>query len=363
MKKFLSLSLAVIMLLALFGCANKTPVGDGVPDVPQTESVGDGGSDVPQTAPVDLAKGATVACCMAPIDHPILRIFQHSFCTKAEELGMNPIVSGPSSGGIHKMQELMNIWERDIACNSAAGVLMWVGDDSCYEMMKTLKEQGLYIVVPSFEHEYENTKDFIDVNYYTNNKMIGESMADAMVEALQEKGIESGTICITDNGPSFGGWPSEYFRERMALYPQYTIADSYMEGAEVIYGADKAQKCIENNPDIVGAFCVIGESWEMAMERTGKTDIVVIARQWSEGIVDLINDEVISGYANVRYDLMGSYSANALSELINGKTYNHTEESWANQVAVPVATKNGQGDESIQLFNDTINAAQNYFKE
>ena len=234
MKKFLLLSLAVIMLLALFGCANNTPVVDD-------------GSDTPQNATVDLAKGKTVACCMGSIYHPVHRVVQYGFCTKAqeqwklcsqvfnyfelaEELGMNPVVSGLESGS---MDELISQWETDIASNNAAGALIWTGDDSCYEMMKALKEKGVYFVVPHFVHSYEYSKTFIDKNIAALGRTYGASMADYLVEKLYEAGITEGPVGMVQPGSGIEYAITDSCAKRMEeLDTNFTVLDLVFTGNE-----------------------------------------------------------------------------------------------------------------------------------
>ena len=165
----LALFLILIMTMGLFGCA-KVPedVGTDIPDGPSTEQT------EPESEPI------TVAVCMGAINHPVHRIVQTGFMLKAEELGMNGIISGLDEGS---MQELIAIWEGAVI-NGAKGVLVWTGDYSCYDMMKGMKQMGAYTVVPHFTHDYADTKEFIDKNVSCLARTYGAAAADYIVNYL-----------------------------------------------------------------------------------------------------------------------------------------------------------------------------------
>ena len=187
MKKIISLLLCLMFMFALFGCASKTPAENSGSEISQTESA-------QSSEPVDLAQGKTIACCMGAIHHPVHRVVQYGFCTKAEELGMIPIISGLDEGS---MQELIDKWNNDIASNNAVGAMIWTSDDSCYDLMKALKEKGIYTVVPYFAHNYESTCKFIDKNPYYDYYDFGVSTGTFIVDSLVENNITNGTIVIT----------------------------------------------------------------------------------------------------------------------------------------------------------------------
>ena len=131
MKKALSIILAVAMLLALVvGCGggdtdSGTSSTDSTVSTPADDEGNEGGS----------AAGKRIAVCMGSINHPVHRIVQMGFMTMGEELGMAPEISGLDEGS---MQELMAKWESSVS-NGVEVILAWVGDDSAYEFLKTVK--------------------------------------------------------------------------------------------------------------------------------------------------------------------------------------------------------------------------------
>ena len=353
MKKFISLSLAVIMLLALFGCANNTPVVDDVSDAPQTES-----SESSES--VDLAQGKTIACCMGSIYHPVHRVVQYGFYTKAEELGMLPIISGLDEGS---MQELIDKWNSDIASNNAVGAMIWTGDDSCYEMMKELKSQGISIVTARFPHNYESTKDFIDICFVNSYEEYGKAAADFLVDRLIESGIEEGAIgCGGDGGGTFMG-SSFYFTERIKeLDTAYTLCDGWHEAAYVEDNIRKMTEYIKTYPEMVGAYGITHEAWVAAKEATGRDDLIVVARNYYPNITEDLQSGAIAGAVDPLGYQIGEYSAQALGSLIGGEVFNQSEETWYCSLESPVVYFGGEGEQSSTALDELYAQAVEYFK-
>ncbi len=362
MKKILSLALALTMLLALFGCAKG-------PEVPESSTPETPESSVPEVSESseqeEPSQGKTIACCMGSIDHPVHRVVQYGFFTKAEELGMKPIVSGPSVGGSYTILEIMDIWERDIAQNSVAGVLMWVGDDSCYEMMKGLKKQGIYVVTACFPHKYKDTKDFIDKSFVNYYEEYGKAAADFLVDRLIENGIEEGAIGwggdVGGSGGSMGS--SHYFTERIKeLNTPYTLCSGRFEGVEVQEATQKMTEYIKEYPDMVGAFGSMHEAWVAAKEANGRDDLIVVARNYYPNISEALQSGAIAGAVDPLRVQLGEQSAQALGDLISGKVFNGSEESWCTTLESPVVYFGGEGEQSLTALDEIYAKAVEYFK-
>ncbi len=348
MKKLTSLFLIFIIVFSLFGCAKPTPVGDG-------------GSDVPQSEPADLAQGKTIACCMSSIEHPVHRIVQYGFCTKADELGMNPIVSGLTEGS---QQELIDKWNSDISTNNAVGALIWTGDDSCYEMMKELKQQGIYTVVPNFCHAYEFS-NIIDINPYFNYRDYGAKMADYVVDVLNEKGITYGDIAVSQIGQNISNASNDAFRERISeLQVNYNILDTVMLGGHISEAENKTTTRLMKNENIVAAVgfdALDAYAWVSGAENVGLTDLVIIGMGMEDGHIGLVEEGKIQGLVCPPYYESGVVSANELYQLINGKVI-ATEEAWNEKLNFGLAYLGGEGENDIQTYRDIYDAAQAYFE-
>ena len=359
MKKIISLLLCLMFMFALFGCASKTPAENSGSEISQTESA-------QSSEPVDLAQGKTIACCMGAIYHPVHRVVQYGFCTKAEELGMVPIVSGLESGA---MDELISQWETDISLNNAVGALIWTGDDSCYEMMKELKQQGVYTVVPHFIHDYERTQSFIDKDIAFRESDYGKAAADFIVERLIEAGITEGSIGITLQGTGIGTGVIAYdaFSARIKeLGGGYSVLPPAMEGNETTYATNIITNYIKGNPDMVAGFGTTGYSpvtWAAAMENADRGDIIAVGVTWDDANITLIENGTIAGTVCLPVHEEAAASVTALYDMVNGKVFNTNENTWLEIVEAPVASLNGEGKNNIQTYRDIYDAAQAYFEE
>ncbi len=322
MKRIICLILCLILTLGIFGCAKE-------PEVPESST-----PETPESNDSeDYAQGKTIACCMGSFTHPVHRVVQYGFCIKAQELGMNPIISGLDEGN---MQELIDKWNSDIASNNAVGAMIWTGDDSCYEMMKALKEKGIYTVVPYFAHNYESTCKFIDKNPYYDYCDFGVDTATFIVDSLVENNITNGTVVITHhtnqemNGYIYNaidqvkaaGYDAEMFLTHLTL-------------------ADDTEKCVNfiNDKKELGcpvvAVVALGDTdanaWVNARMQTSN-DMLIIAQDKSsvregKSISELLKSKEID---KVLYEPIfegGQCSAIALYELINGVEFNN-KTTW-----------------------------------
>lgn len=352
MKRIICLILCLILTLGIFGCAKDL-------DAPESSTPENSESNNSE----DYAQGKTVACCMGSITHPVHRVVQYGFCTKAEELGMIPIVSGLESGA---MDELISQWETDISLNNAVGALIWTGDDSCYEMMKVLKQKGIYTVIPYYAHYYEYTNSFIDVNPYFSWREYGIAVADKLVEILVEKGIESGNIAVSQNGPSFvSNAANNGFRERInELGVSYKVLDTIMVGAEINEGTKKATELLNEKDNIVAA---VGFDisdilyWESAAVNCSRSDLTLIGLGFYNDAIKLMEEERIDVLVVDPIYKTGTVSAQYLHELINGKVFK-SEDEWFTPLDIKLTYPGGEGENNIQTYRDIYDAAQEYFK-
>lgn len=353
MKKALSIVLAVMMLLVLFvGCAPK--------ESSESQSSSASGSES-SSAAADAAAGKKIAVCMGSINHPVHRIVQMGFLTKGTELGMAPEVSGLDTGS---MQEMLAKWDSAVT-NGVEGLLLWVGDDSAYEYMKTWHAAGVKIVIPHFAFNYQDTKDFLDRNISCLAASYGKETADFIVNKLKEKGVTEGTIGITQNGPNVTeNAANDSFRAQIAaLATNFKLADTVFEGAEVVEAANKVTGVIQANPDIVAGFGTTGgspQSWATAMENTGKTDLVVVGMDYTELNIGLVVDGKITAVVCQPLFTEAQASAETLYELFNGKVY--AEAEWFQELPAPIAFKGGEGDQDIESYLSIVEQVKTFFE-
>ncbi len=353
MKRILSLLLVLCLAFSLFaGCAKKEPASE--PSGPEES----------QEEAIDVS-GKKVAICMGSVNHPVHRVIQYSFLTKAEELGMEAIISGLDEGSI---QDLIYTWETDIAQNNISGIALWSGDDSCYDMMKGLKEEGVYCVLPHFSHNYEDTKDFIDRNICTVGEKYIREAVRFIVDELQSRGIENGTIGYTANGPA-AMYPYEYrkimIEELQNLGTAYTVPDVVFEGAEIIEATNKVTSVIQGNEDIVGGIGITGgsaQSWKNAMENTDRTDLVVVAMDCTATNIEILDQGYVTGIIYQPLHPEMQECAQTLYDLFGGTVYNQSEDTWFKEMESPIVTKDGEGICGIDFHKQLLSSAEAYFK-
>lgn len=354
MKKAISIILAVMLVLVVVaGCSAGSSSSTSTSTSTSTSASSSG---------IDKAN-TTIAVCMGSINHPVHRIVQMGFMTKADELGYKGEISGLDEGSA---QELITKWESTIT-NGAKGVLLWTGDDSCYEMMKGLADQCKF-VVPHFAHSYQDTKAFISRNISCLAASYGKAVADFIVDKLKAKNVTTGTIGVTQNGSNVTeNAANDAFRAEMAnLKTNFKLADTVFEGAEVASAATKVTGVIQANPDIVAGFGTTGgspQSWATAMENTGKTDLVVVGMDYTELNVNLVKDGKISAIVCQPLYTEAQESAKTLDEIFGGKDFTTSESTWFEELPAPIAYLGGSGDADVNSYADIIAKVVSYFSD
>jgi len=360
MKKFLSMLLVVLMVIGIIaGCGTTEAVDDT--DASASESAGTS-EDTEAMTDEDL-DGAMIAICQGSVNHPVHRIVQVSFFKRAEELGYMGVLSGLDEGS---QQEMISKWESAIT-NGAIGCLVWTGDESCYEFMRSYAEDCKF-VVPHFAHEYEDTKEFIGRNITCLAATYGADAADYVLAKLAEKGITSGTIALTQSGANVTeNAAGDAFRSQIvASGTNFTVADVIYEGLEVTEATNKCTAIISSTPDIVGAFGTTGgsaQAWDAAMTSTGKTDLVVVGVDYIEKNIQLVKGGSISAIVAQPLYIEAQECVNSLDEMFRGKDFAASEEDWFLELDAPIARLNGSGDEDIASYDSIIEMVKTYFDD
>lgn len=354
MKRFLALVLSLLLVFALLaGCGNTN-----APAESKEESKQESKEESKEEEKVQIA------ACMPSINNPVCRIMEMGFLERGEELGYDPVVSGLDEGSI---QELITKWTSAVT-NGAKGIMLAWGDDGCYEFCKEMKEDGTYIVVPHFPHEYSDTKDFIDSVLSCQPASYGVESAEFILNKLEEKGITEGSIGITQNSANVTeNAAADAFRDTIIKSgAKFTVLDVVFEGGEVTEGTNKVTAIITSNPDIVAGFGTTGSSpqtWAAAMDNTGKTDLVVIGMDYVEKNVMLVKEgKVAAIVAQPLYDECAA-SVDRLDELFAGKTFNGSEEEWFVEIDAPVAFVGGSDHADINYYDAILTRVKAYFGE
>jgi len=358
MKRVLSVLLALLIVLALVAGCGQVAEDPDVVEESQTTEQGEIESEDEQKS----AEGAQVAICIGSINHPVHRIVQMGFLEKAEELGMEGIVSGLDEGS---QQELITKWESAVT-NGARGVLVWTGDDTCYSMMRDFKDQGVAVVVPHFAHDYYETRNFIDRNITSLASEYGKNAADFVLDKLAEKGISSGSIIVTQSSANVteNAANDAFCSEIMAMNPSFNILNTVFEGGEVTEATNKCTAIISANPDLVAAFGTTGgsaQAWDAAMTNTGKTDLVVVGVDYTEFNINTVKEGNITAIVCQPIKKEAELSAESIYDILNGKVFNDSEDNWFTILDAPIAYVGGEGDSDITSYDAIVEQVKEFY--
>lgn len=345
MKKAIAVLLSVMLLIGvLVGCGG-------------TEE-----SSNPSGGELDPSS-KTIAVCMGSMNHPVHRIVQMAFLTTGTEMGYNAIIGGLDEGST---QELQTKFE-SIITNGAEGVLLWASDDTYYQFMRDMSEM-CYFVVPHFAHEYVETKNFISRNLCAQAATYGYEAGVFLLEKLAERGITSGVLGNTQAGANVTeNAASDAFRKAVAESgTNFTVADVVFEGTELSEASVKVVGVINSNPGIVGGFGTTGgscQSWDLAMQQTGRTDLVVVGVDYTEYNIDLVaNGTIVGLIAQPLFD-EAAESVKTLDALFRGETFNDSAENWWLQLEAPIAYAGGEGTADIEYYRPIIDQVIAYYSE
>ncbi len=329
MKRVLA-GLLVLSLWLLFGC-----------------------SPVPVSMPV--AEPTKIAFGLGSMNHPIHRIVQHGFFEGAANMGTDAAIIGLDEGTAKDLQEK---WKFNLENNDVQGMLLWTGDDTFYAFMREMKAaHGTVFVVPHFQHEYIDTKDFISANLYVSGRKLGEAAADQMIEDLAQRGITSGSIGITRTGDITDAI-CDGFRDRMAeMAPQFAVLPQVFGSVEVNYATLKLVSLIEDTPDLVGGFASYDgdtQAWLAAAEQTERTDLVLVGVDYSEITMEALKEGTVCALVSSDLYRTGYEGAKTLVRILGGDVPK-TEEEWQ-QIYDPVVITQTQ---NYQRYRDIVDAVVN----
>ena len=350
MKKFLSVICILALCLSLCACGKTEPV-ESKPEESISESVPE---SVSESEPEESkTEKKTLALCIGSVSHPVHRVIQYGFIKTANELGYEAKIFGLDDGS---MMDLRAEWNTLLNDRDIQGVAVWTGDDSCYDLLKTYRENGMHVVVPYFPHDYKKTHEFIEFNpvgvNYTDGAD-GAASAKFMLQKLKERGITEGVIGITQTSAAATDVTAVNGFVKAIDGSGFTVADLIFQGPEINEATYKGVKYLTDNPDMVAVFSAAGDgarAWTNAKKETGKDDLFVIAYVYEDPI-----DEITVDGFNVHpiYEA-GVEAAKALAALNEGKTY--TEAEWNPPLPVNIVDKEGYAE-----YEARYNEAQEYF--
>lgn len=343
---------AIAVLLLMFFIFGFTGCGSAASSSNSTSS--EGSSEV--SKPFDPAE-KTIAICMSGIDHPMCKIVQLGFIEGARELGYeHVIVSGLATEDIKSYDDLQKKWETDITENGVDGIIFWASDSSGYELMKKWHDQGIKIVVPYREHDYEDTHEFIDANLPEDVYAVGYAAAEYIDRTLTDSGQTDAKIGLADLGLSMGNLPYiEGFRNWFQNHEtNFTLLDTiFLPVVDNELTTAKAKEYLAKYPEMAAVFCAKGDgasSWSEAKEALGHRNVCVVVKDYTATNLDALKDGGIDALVATPIYKSGYESAIVLDRLLRGAEFSESE--WQQPLGCEIITANGEGENGLDYYYD-----------
>lgn len=370
MKKVLALMLVLALVVCVFaGCAKE--------EAPATDAPAEAPADEPAEAPADDAEAPAddaadfnpadypVAICMDSYNHPVHRQVQLGFLKKAEELGYTQAsVVGTDLG------DSQAAWEQGLQFVNAGGkgILLWAGDNSCWETIKALKAAGAVVGIPHFNHMNLNGGELpegLDFNMACSPAEYGKQVAAMMAEALNGK---EGKVAITLNTHNVTeDTADESFRaEWEAQKANFDLSKiellaTELEGGDPTEATNINTGILQANPTIIGAFGTTGNSpltWSNAVKNCGKEagSVWIAGMDATAGNLELLkNGEVAVIVAQPLFN-----EAAKTMEYIDIILRGGTVDAWTDLEA-PIVTVDGEGENGYEFHAAQAQEVLDYF--
>ena len=337
MKKLLACVLALVLVLAL------------------------GSTALAEFNPADYP----VAVCMGSMNHPVHRIVQLGFLKAAEALGYtNAKVIGTEGGDSAEQYAAAEAF----AAEGGKGMLLWAGDDSCYELLANLAAEGVIVGIPHFKHEQADGTypEGLAFNMACDPVLYGKQVAELMAEKLSGKegsvALTQNTANVTENAATesfVATWTelgSKYDLSKITVLPME------LEGAEVDKATAVNLAIIQAHPDLIGAFGTTGNSpitWSDAATKAGKADgeLVLVGMDATEGNLDALAAGKVAAIVAQPLYQEAYQTMEYLDKIFRGEEV----PMWTDLVA-PVVTVDGEGENGIDFHRGIAAEVSTFFK-
>ena len=307
----------------------------------------------------------SVTVAMPVYNHPVHRIVQLGFLQAAEKLGYtNATVIGTEGGDNAELFAAIDAF----AAEGGKGMMMWAGDSSAYECLVSAADSGVTVGIAHFDHRQADGSlpEGLAFNMACDPVLYGKQSAELMAKTLEGK---TGSIALTQNtkniteNAALDSFTAEWavLAETMDLAGIKLIAPE-LEGAEVDKATAINQAIIQANPDIIGAFGTTGNSpitWSQAATNAGKADgeIAIIGMDATVGNLDALEaGKVLALVAQPLYQ-EAYQTMEYLDKIFRGEEV----PAWTD-LAAPIVTKDGTGENGIDFHRDIAAQVDTFFK-
>jgi ribose transport system substrate-binding protein len=305
-----------------------------------------------------------VAVDMMVMNHPVHRIVQLGFLKAARELGYTNAkvigTEGPDNSEAWAAAEAF-------AAEGGKGLLLWCGDSSGFETIRSVASQGVTVGIPHFNLQTNGRNpEGLTFGMACNPPLYGRQVAELMAEKLSGKSgsvaITQNTRNVTENGASesfiatWNSLKSRYNLNNIRLLPVQ------LEGGVVDQATAVNLAIIQANRDIIGAFGTTGNSpitWADAATKAGRRDgeILIVGMDATEGNLNYLEQgKVAAIVAQPLYE-----EAYKTMEYLDTVLRGGTVPAWTDLDA-PIVTKDGSGPNGIAYHKAIAAEVSTFFK-
>jgi len=286
--------------------------------------------------------------------HPVHQYTQQGFLAGCESLGLDCELATTDE---NTLDALVALADQVVSRPDAKGVAMWFGGlPVAKPIIEKAKENGIAVALPHFPVEQGFYADNA-VQIAADTSKYPDPVAKAMCEELQNEGITSGSIAITENNHNATeDMVAQVFAEGIGKYcPEFTVLPVELEGAEPTQAIAVATAIMQANPDLVAALSTTGggpTTWAGAQKETGKK-ILAVGMDATRVNLDLVtNGEVWGLVAQPLYEETFG-SAELLYKMANGE-----EVPYWTVLDAPLVTK-----DNTQHYYDLLAQLEPKFRQ
>ncbi len=293
-----------------------------------------------------------------PSSNTTIAVWMTGFLSTAEELGYKPLYIGGDTSDAAAIEQMIDsvIAQYD----NLAGVAIPIVSETRWQMAKKFTDAGIPVVngwttmtdedIVNAGCDPECMVGFYGIDAYKYGHAVGL--------AIGEKVGGEGTVAITQN--SFGYGENEAARGFTEAinenYPNMTVLEPQLEGAEVTNGISVVTSIIQANfGDLVGAFGTTGTSaqtWSTAAEDLG-WEGTIIGMDATSANLDILEVGGVYGIvAQPIFDLWAD-CARHLDAYLRGE-----EVVYANYVDAPVIFA-----ESVPEYREVLGGVDTYIAQ
>jgi ribose transport system substrate-binding protein len=310
MRKFMSFRKAFVLLaVALILCISITVIG---------------------ATSIDRSK-TLIGFVKEDKGHPVVRMWQASFLSKAKEVGYNAELY---CGETTDISQTVTLAEQGLA-KGVKGIVTVAENTGYYPFIKKASDAGVPVVMCHTIIQSPDAVPGCKAFVACDNFKCGANAAIAIGKKLGGKGtvaITQGGFNNTENNTAKG------FVDAMKQnFPKIKILDIQLETYDPSQAVARQVAILQSNPDVTAAFSTTGtgpSDWAKAAEQAKRPGLVIIGMDYIRQNLDLVKEGKV-------YAVMGQpvWEEVQLGVVLLDKLLHGEKVPFANLLPAPVITK------------------------